>query len=286
MTANRLLDLPRSTPATSAAALALFTAALVGPASATTVELTGRESVSQFNVVAGIGSSTVAFPCVNVEVDQCVVIGSNGSPEPITTLSPRTISLAGSGAGEDTSLFFTTWLQAGWAQTQTYSLTQDGSDAVLAASGSLQAQMSSIGSNSIDPPQPATQRMESWNWQAFNFTLDDAADFTLVGGSTGGQQLEMWFTSPAGETSYLQFVIGNTGSASFANSGTLQAGSYLLRNFRFVMGSVEDTYANSWDYTLTLSDTQVSAVPEPGTAALWAAALTVLGFRIRASRRA
>jgi hypothetical protein len=243
---------------------------------ASTLELLDRESVSQFRAFAGYGISGVAFPCGSPETDFCSVTGSTGSLEAVSGVDTPTLSVAGSGIGNDTALLFSTIFEATWAQTQTFSFNSNGADTELRASGSFMGTMQSLGSNSIQPPQPAAQRMESWNWQAFTFTLDQATAYTLTGGSTGGQQLQMWWTSPAGVTTYRSDVIGNTGLASFNNSGTLQAGTYLLRNFQFVMASVENAYANSWDYTLTFRDT-VSAVPEPASIALLLAGLVAVG---------
>jgi hypothetical protein len=243
---------------------------------ASTLELVDRESVSQFRAFAGYGSSGVAFPCETPETDFCSVTGSTGSLEVVSGVDMPTVSVAGSGTGNDTALVFSTAFEATWSQTQTFSFGSNGADTELRASGSFMGTMWSLGSNGIQPPQPAAQRMESWNWQAFTFTLDQDTAYTLIGGSTGGQQLEMWWTSPAGVTTYRNDVIGNTGLASYSNSGTLQAGTYLLRNFEFVMASVEDSYANSWDYTLTFRDT-VSAVPEPTPVAMLLAGLVAVG---------
>ncbi|KPF48436.1 hypothetical protein IP87_19865 [beta proteobacterium AAP121] len=242
---------------------------------ASTLELVERESVSQVRAFAGYGISGVAFPCVTPETDFCAVTGSTGSLAVVSGTGVPTVSVAGTGTGFDTALVFSTTFDATWAQTQTFSFGSNGADIELRASGSFMGTMQSLGSNSIQPPQPAAQRMESWNWQAFTFTLDQNTAYTLTGGSTGGQQLEVWWTSPAGVTTYRSDVIGNTGLASFNNSGTLQAGTYLLRNFEFVMASVENSYANSWDYTLTFRDT-VSVVPEPTPAALLLAGLVAL----------
>jgi hypothetical protein len=243
---------------------------------ASTLELVDRESVSQFRAFAGYGISGVAFPCETPETDFCSVTGSTGSLEVVSGVDTPTVSVAGSGTGNDTALVFSTAFEATWSQTQTFSFGSNGADTELRASGSFMGTMWSLGSNGIQPPQPAAQRMESWNWQAFTFTLDQDTAYTLIGGSTGGQQLEMWWTSPAGVTTYRNDVIGNTGLASYSNSGTLQAGTYLLRNFEFVMASVEDSYANSWDYTLTFRDT-VSAVPEPTPVAMLLAGLVAVG---------
>ena len=243
---------------------------------ASTLELVDRESVSQFRAFAGYGSSGVAFPCETPETDFCSVTGSTGSLEVVSGVDMPTVSVAGSGTGNDTALVFSTAFEATWSQTQTFSFGSNGADTELRASGSFMGTMWSLGSNGIQPPQPAAQRMESWNWQAFTFTLDQDTAYTLIGGSTGGQQLEMWWTSPAGVTTYRNDVIGNTGLASYSNSGTLQAGTYLLRNFEFVMASVEDSYANSWDYMLTFRDT-VSAVPEPTPVAMLLAGLVAVG---------
>jgi hypothetical protein len=243
---------------------------------ASTLELVDRASVSQYRAVAGYGISGVAFPCETPETDFCSVTGSTGSLEVVSGVATPTVSVAGTGTGFDTALVFSTSFEATWSQTQTFAFGSNGADSELRASGSFMGTMQSVGSNGIQPPQPAAQRMESWNWQAFTFTLDQDTAYTLIGGSTGGQQLEMWWTSPAGDTTYRNDVIGNTGLASFANSGTLQAGTYLLRNFQFVMASVEDSYANSWDYTLTFRDT-VSAVPEPTPVAMLLAGLVAVG---------
>ena len=243
---------------------------------ASTLELVDRESVSQVRAFAGYGISGVAFPCETPETDFCSVTGSTGSLEVVSGVDTPTVSVAGSGTGNDTALMFSTIFDATWTQTQTFSFGSNGADIELRASGSFMGTMQSLGSNSIQPPQPAAQRMESWNWQAFTFTLDQNTAYTLTGGSTGGQQLQMWWTSPAGVTTYRSDVIGNTGLASFNNSGTLQAGTYLLRNFEFVMASVEDSYANSWDYTLTFRDT-VSPVPEPAPVAMLLAGLVAMG---------
>lgn len=243
---------------------------------ASTLELVDRESVSQVRAFAGYGISGVAFPCETPETDFCSVTGSTGSLEVVSGVDTPTVSVAGTGTGNDTALMFSTIFDATWSQTQTFSFGSNGADTELRASGSFMGTMWSLGSNGIQPPQPAAQRMESWNWQAFTFTLDQDTAYTLIGGSTGGQQLEMWWTSPAGVTTYRNDVIGNTGLASYSNSGTLQAGTYLLRNFEFVMASVEDSYANSWDYTLTFRDT-VSAVPEPTPVAMLLAGLVAVG---------
>ncbi len=258
--------------------LALAFACLASPhaLAASTVTLVDRASVSQFRAFAGYGISGVAFPCETPETDFCSVTGGTGSLAVVSGTGMPTVSVAGTGTGFDTALMFSTTFDATWAQTQTFSFGSNGADGELRASGSFMGTMQSLGSNGIQPPQPAAQRLESWNWQAFTFTLDQDTAYTLTGGSTGGQQLEMWWTSPAGVTTYRSDVIGNTGLASFANSGTLQAGTYLLRNFQFVMASVQDSYANSWDYTLTFRDT-VTAVPEPTPMALLMVGLAAMG---------
>lgn len=243
---------------------------------ASTVTLLDRASISQVRAFAGYGISGVAFPCESPQTDFCSVTGSTGSLAVVSGTGTPTVSVAGTGTGFDTALMFSTSFEATWSQTQTFSFGSNGADSELRASGSFMGTMQSLGSNSIQPPQPAAQRMESWNWQAFTFTLDQATAYTLTGGSTGGQQLQMWWTSPAGVTTYRSDVIGNTGLASFNNSGTLQAGTYLLRNFQFVMASTQNSYANSWDYTLTFRDT-VSAVPEPTSMALLMAGLVAVG---------
>ena len=163
---------------------------------ASTLELVDRESVSQVRAFAGYGISGVAYPCETPETDFCSVTGSTGSLEVVSGVDTPTVSVAGSGTGNDTALMFSTIFDATWAQTQTFAFGSNGADIELRASGSFMGTMQSLGSNGIQPPQPAAQRMQSWNWQAFTFTLDQDTAYTLIGGSTGGQQLEMWWTPP------------------------------------------------------------------------------------------
>ena len=249
------------------------------------ITLQDRESVSHIMLSAGYGISAVGFPCTDDTVDACLVSGNNGSTDVVTGLAAPTFLVQGSGAGFDTDSVYSTSFDADWAQSQTFSLNQAGADAVLKGAGQVVVNMASTGSNGINPPvTPAIQGFASVNWQTLYFSLDDTTTFHMVGGSVGGQKLEIsrW----TGDS--WQYLLGEsfpTVFESFDYGGSFQAGEYRLRNLQLTFGNGQSGLNNSWDFTLTLHDT-VAAVPEPGTAALWAAALGVLGFRLRASRPA
>jgi hypothetical protein len=238
--------------------------------------LQGRESVSQITLSAGFGISGVGFPCTDEMVDECLVTGNNGSLDVVTDLASPTILLQGTGTGFDTDLVFSTSFDADWAQSQTFSLTQSGADAVLKGSGQVVVNMASIGSNGINPPvTPAVQGFASVNWQTLYFSLDQATSFQMSGGSVGGQKLE--FSRWTGDSwQLLQNESFPTVFESFDYGGSFQAGDYRLRNLQLTFGNSLSGLNNRWDYTLTLADT-VAAVPEPGTAALWLAALAMAG---------
>ena len=263
---------PLITLGTAALTLTTSAAALA----AGTLTLQGRESVSQITLSAGLGISGVRFPCTDPTVDECQVTGSNGSLDVITDLASPTILVEGSGSGLDTDLVFSTAFVADWSQSQTFSLTQAGNDAVLKGSGQVVVQMTSVGSDSVNPPvSPTTQGFASVNWQTLYFSLDHAASFQMTGGSLGGQKLEFsrWVN---GSWQSLVNESFPTVFDSFDYSGSFQAGDYRLRNLQLSFGNGLSGLNNAWDFTLTLADTVV-AVPEPGTAVLWLAALGMAG---------
>lgn len=249
------------------------------PAAAGTAWLQGRDASSQISLWAGYGVSRVDFPCAG-QAEWCELDGSTGSAEVWHGLAPATISVAGSASGTDTAVIFSTEFTAQWAQTQTFQFMAAGADAVLQAAGSLAVQMAASGTNGIDPPQPATQRYTSRNWQVFHFTLDQDTAYTLAGESYGGQKLEMWWTDAFGQTSFMQHVIGATGAPQYSGQGWLPAGRYVLSNYQFDMASGLAQDGNGWAYALTLHNT-VAVVPEPATALLLAGGLAGLVGRAR-----
>jgi hypothetical protein len=64
----------------------------------------------------------------------------------------------------------------------------------------------------------------------------------------------------------------------FSFTGTLEAGTYRLRNFHLLQRNFEDGWDYGWDYSLTFHDTAL-AVPEAPPLAMLAAGLLAIGWR-------
>lgn len=252
--------------AATRAALAVLAATITPLALAQgTVTWEDRQSESYFRAQAGAGTAGVEF------------VQSWPGASPITGFSPATLGFSGSGAGSDADLNWSLGFSATWAQTQSFGFSSGAGASVLSAAGSLVSTMDSLACNNFTLDcDVATQRVFSTNWQAFQFTLDSTTAYSLAGASTGGQQLEMLRDDGSGNFQFVNLP-GLTGLPAYSFSGSLDAGRYALRNFRFVMESAEN-YNNSWDYRFTLHDT-VSAVPEAQTALLWLAGLGLLALR-------
>ena len=245
--------------------------AAAGPALATgTLALQGRESVSHIDLLGGHGISTVQFPCIGAEVEQCQVTGSTGSLAPVTSLAIRTIDVVGQGHGEDVSLVFATVFDASWSQTQTFDLVQAGNDTVLSGSGRVEVQMAVSGTTAglPQPPESLTRWFQSRNLQTLYFSLDSSTSFQMAGGSFGGQKLEIsrWSGSDWLSLTNESFP---TVFESFDYGGSFQAGDYRLRNLQLTFGNGQNGLNNSWDFTLTLSP---AVTPSPPiSVAVWAA---------------
>ena len=77
-------------------------------------------------------------------------------------------------------------------------------------------------------------------------------------------------------------IVSPGSGASFSNSGTLTAGLYQIRNTpNVIVRTQTPVTSNQWDYTLTLYDTTVTAVPEPARVVSMLAGLGFIGWRLR-----
>lgn len=247
---------------TACALLAATAAAQARPAAT----LVGRESVTHIQHQGG-------FATVGSR-------GEDGSTLPVTTLSPATLALAGSHHHEGRYLGWDVAYDHGWSMSQTWSL--DTAASRIAASGSMAL---STGGTVFGPnctPCSPSLLVAGINAQAFDFTLDAATRYEFRSLTTPQQWVDLlvWNDS-AGTWLYVWagFVL-NEGIA-WESTGVLDAGLYRLRNNRddARIGSSLPQHASRWEWSMTLPDASVSAVPEPGAAWMLGAGLLLIGGR-------
>lgn len=246
-----------------AAAVAL---AFSVPADAATATLTNRVSFNDITLFAGNGPARVDF--------------ADGSPVALFLADPALIRVQGADSGTGSFGVYTVTFGAAWDQQQDYTFQNVGADAVLHASGSLAVTMSG-SATTLGQPAVATLQYTSTNWQSFEFELDATTSYSFTGQAIDGQALQafQWlnndWVSAAG-------IVSPGSGASFSNSGMLTAGLYQIRNTpNVIIRTQTPVTSNQWDYTLTLHDTTVTAVPEPARVASMLAGLGFIGWRLR-----
>jgi hypothetical protein len=246
-----------------AAAVALAVAA---PAEAATATLTNRMSFNDITLFAGNGPARVDF--------------ADGSPVALFLTDPALISVQGADSGTGSFGVYTVSFGAAWVQQQDYSFQNVGADAVLQASGSLAVTMSG-SATTLGQAAVATLQYSSTNWQSFEFELDATTSYAFTGQAIDGQALQAFQWLNNGWVSAAGIISPGSG-ASISNSGTLTAGLYQIRNTPNVIVRTQTPFSsNQWEYTLTLHDTTVTAVPEPATVAFMLAGLGFIGWRLR-----
>lgn len=247
------------------AATALMWAA-VAPAVAATATLTNRMSFSNIALFAGNGPARVDF--------------ADGSPATLFLPDPALLSLQGANSATGSFAVFDVSFDAAWNQQQNYSFQNVGADAVLQASGSLAVTMSG-SATTLGQPAVATLQYSSTNWQSFEFELDATTSYSFTGLAIDGQALQAFQWINNGWVSAAGIISPGEG-ASFSNSGTLTAGLYQIRNTPNVITRTQTPFSsNQWEYTLTLQDTAVAAVPEPARVVSMLAGLGFIGWRLR-----
>lgn len=255
---------------------------LAGGAEATTVTLSARTSVNHVYYFGGFAISG----------DE----GQDGAPNPgagppfepvtLTALEPRSLAIHGSDHADLHYLFWSGYLDEQWDQAQTYDLSNQAAGATLSGSGhSAILQTSQIcGPESCDL---ATELQRSTNTQALEFTLDGKSRYTLTGGTSGGQWVDLlhwdepaarWFPVVSGATVTLD--------TDFELSGALAAGRYMLRNkpYTFSAGGSADVN-NAWNYSLVLADATALPLPAAGSGLALACSVLLPALRRRAIAR-
>jgi hypothetical protein len=253
------------------------------PALATGV-LTLQGSRAVITVEAFVGTAIVdaRLPCVFEDtVEECDYDGLLALPEAQTTRSmPGVSGIAGSGWALAEESQWGARMALTWSTGQQFALTTEGDATVLSASGRHDSLMEgSVAGPGAVKSQLATVR----NYQRIGFSLDRTTDFTMSGQVFGEYMpIQLYQTDPGGALQLIGSWCPYQGIACEA-SGTLAAGDYQAQVFEFVNSHDQDAYSFGWDYRITFADT-VSAVPEPGTVALFAVGLAAVGARLRRRR--
>lgn len=269
--------MPRSFVLAAALLPVLATPALA----ATTLTVDASNAVLGVRAFAGVGVSDANLPCADLEfpdeVEECSYTGSLGSFAALPgNIAPGLLAIAGSGTAysEDSlwsavmSLEWSTWQQYGWAPS--------GGDLVLSGGGRHQSTLASeVGGPGIVPGTIGTRSVIVHNLHTLVFTLDEPTAISYTGS---------WY----GVYMPVQLARFDTGSSDFIGegnipdgfSGTLEAGTYRLRNFHLLQNNFEDTWDYGWNYSLTFHDTAL-AVPEIPSMAMLAAGLLAIGWRRR-----
>jgi len=257
---STLLAVPLAVAAASAAAVP-------------TATLDGRESVVYADYFGGFA---IAYDG-----------GSDGSLTLLTGFTPGPAAIAGSHTYDGAYLYWTVTYTVNWDLSQDYAV--DSAAHRISGQGSVHLDESSAVWGPNCAPCAASVYITGRDTQALTFTLDAATAYQFHSETTVGQwvELQQWSEPSQRWFALWSGPIENQGQV-FDRNGTLQSGRYRLQNnpYDFTADSVPPSHDNAWSYSLTLPDAVVTAVPEPGAAALWLLGMAVLGWRGFAARRA
>jgi hypothetical protein len=260
---------------------AILLPSLTAPAlAAGVITLVDRSATLAVQAYAGTGTADANLPCDNLPfpdpLELCSVSGSLGSPDTaLHGTAPGRLEIAGEATAQAADGSWGATMTLAWSTWQEHALTQAGTDAVLSAAGGHSSTLSSAVSGP-GAVQPGTRTVSVWNLQRLDFRLDQATAYTLSGSNFGEYQPLGLFRDD-GTGQFVSVALpGITALSPFSFGGVLMAGLYRIQNYDAVQADFQDSYAYGWDYALTLHDT-VAAVPEPGSMAMLAMGLAVVG---------
>jgi hypothetical protein len=266
-------------PRTPLAAL-LLPLATGSALAATTLQATDSTAILGVRAFAGVAVADANLPCEPLEfpdeVELCSIEGSLGSfTEPLTGVGPGLRGIAGSATANAADSLWAASMTLSWSTWQTHGWATSGSDLVLSGGGGHSSTLgSSVSGPGVEPGDEGTRQVSVLNLHTLVFTLDAPTAFSFSG-SAFGEYLPMQIAR-LDETG----LFSGEGNIPDGFSGTLDAGTYRLRNFHLLQNDFEDEWAYGWNYTLTFHDT-VLAVPEAPPLALLSAGLLAIGWRCR-----
>ncbi len=256
------MNLKSVVPATALAAV--FCTGIASPAAAAQAVLQGREAVLHTSYLGGFAIAGDS--------------GEAGSLTPITAALPTDLSLTDNWALSGSYLFWTFDVFAQWNLTQDYTV-----DATARTFGGRGTTALRVGGEVVGPDCNScvpTLELAGLNQQALEFIVDTDTRYSFSSSTTPSQWVDLMRWDPAqARWDRLWDGFGQTQGVSFTRSGHLPAGLYRVQNNAgsVTVDSALRSSDSAWAWTLTLPDAAVSAVPEPGSWALMAAGLLMLG---------
>jgi hypothetical protein len=244
---------------------------------ASQLALHGSQALISVDAFVGTAIVDARLPCVFEDtVELCDHSGMLTLPDTeATRTTPGTIGIAGSGWAHAEESQWTADMTLTWATGQSFALAAAGNDTVLSASGRHE---STLGWGVSGPGAFPSRLVTVRHHQRIGFSLDASTPFTMSGLVYGEYMpIQLYRADAAGDYQLIGSWCPYAGEACSA-SGTLAAGDYAVQVFEWANSDDNAHYSFGWDYSFTFANT-VTAVPEPGSMALFALGLAAIGAR-------